>query len=339
MSNEIVSTNERAVVKTDKLCELAQEIITIKSQTSVFLSMVEDTVRRSCFEIGKRLVEAKTLVPYGEWGNWLQDNVDYSESTAQNLMRIHKEMGDTQIDMLTGKAPVEIFGNLQYSQLVAMFALPPAERAEFVASTPDIENKSVREIDQLIDDLRKRAEDAEIKAAKLDKAETKTKDLEALVKESKATVEKKKTEADKLRAELKELKDKPTQEVIIQKAEVSEEEITQIKAQAEKEAMAKYNEKAESLSADIEEREKALDQAKTDALKESNEKIAALEKKLTLAANDKIKEVNFHFTEARDHLIDVVSAILEISKSQPEIAEKLKGAILRQIDEITKPLL
>ena len=40
----------------------------------------------SAAEIGKRLTEAKRLVPYGRWGEYLA-GLDYSDRTAQNLMR------------------------------------------------------------------------------------------------------------------------------------------------------------------------------------------------------------------------------------------------------------
>ena len=42
-------------------------------------------------EIGKRLHEAKLTLPHGAWGAWLQNEVEFSERTAQNFMRIAKE--------------------------------------------------------------------------------------------------------------------------------------------------------------------------------------------------------------------------------------------------------
>lgn len=59
---------------------IAIEINTIKKQTQkVMLS--------ASIEIGRRLSEAKSLVPHGSWGDWLERNVHYSERTAQNLIR------------------------------------------------------------------------------------------------------------------------------------------------------------------------------------------------------------------------------------------------------------
>ena len=73
---------ETALTKTDttpqeaeeteaaKLTRLATEINVIKEQTRA-------AVKNATLEIGKRLVEAKAVVPHGGWGYWLQQNVDY----------------------------------------------------------------------------------------------------------------------------------------------------------------------------------------------------------------------------------------------------------------------
>ena len=45
-------------------------------------------------EAGRRLIEAKALVPHGAWRQWLTDNVpDLSERTAQRYMRAAKSAG------------------------------------------------------------------------------------------------------------------------------------------------------------------------------------------------------------------------------------------------------
>ena len=111
---------------------IAAEINAIKSQTSGILEAAFTYAKRSCFEIGKRLEEAKSTVPHGEWGDWLQQNVSYSVSTANDLMRIYREFGNEQIDMITGKSDAEIFEGLSQSQMVALFGLPKALRAGFV---------------------------------------------------------------------------------------------------------------------------------------------------------------------------------------------------------------
>ena len=132
---------------------IAEEINAIKSQTSGILAAALTYAKRSCFEIGKRLEEAKALVPHGEWGAWLESNFEYSESTAGNLMRIYREYGNEQVNMLTGKSDAETFEGLTQSQLVELFALPKPMRADFVEThREELENGdlSIREMRDLI---------------------------------------------------------------------------------------------------------------------------------------------------------------------------------------------
>lgn len=132
---------------------LAAEINIIKEQTA-------RQVLSASIEIGERLEQAKALVDHGEWEVWLRDNVSYSQSTAQNLMRIAREYGSNQIDITTGRAPSEIFGNLTYSQAVALFALPEAERIEFI-DNHEVTEMSTRELQAAIAEERAAREAAE----------------------------------------------------------------------------------------------------------------------------------------------------------------------------------
>ena len=59
----------------NRLQQLAVEIITFDRQAKI-------TAVSCAIEIGERLLEAKELVPHGEWGKWLKENVNYSQSTA-----------------------------------------------------------------------------------------------------------------------------------------------------------------------------------------------------------------------------------------------------------------
>ena len=104
---------------------IAGEINEIKTETFRFLHAATKHATVQSFEIGKRLIEAKELVPGGSWLDWLRDSVDYSEDTAQNLMRIAREYDPNS----------SAIQSLSYSQLVALFTLPPAEREDFVKET------------------------------------------------------------------------------------------------------------------------------------------------------------------------------------------------------------
>ena len=53
-----------------------------------------EVVVQNAIEIGRRLCEVKRMIPVGRWGEWLRENVNYSERTAQNLMQMYAEYGN-----------------------------------------------------------------------------------------------------------------------------------------------------------------------------------------------------------------------------------------------------
>ncbi len=129
---------------------IAGEINYIKRQA-------QQTLLAASVEIGRKLNEAKALVPHGMWEDWLSENVDYSQSTANNLMRIATEYGDEQVSLFSGKSNSETFASLTYSQAVALFALPMDQRQEFVENH-DMEELSTRELKEEIAALKAETE-------------------------------------------------------------------------------------------------------------------------------------------------------------------------------------
>lgn len=182
---------------------IAIEINTIKKQTQkVMLS--------ASIEIGRRLSEAKSLVPHGSWGNWLEQNVHYSERTAQNLIKIYDQYSDKGMDALFGN-DLDAFAELSYTQAVALLALPTVdERKEFV-ETHDMENMSTRELQEAIK-AQKAAEDEAAHLKEKLKAEKeksrKLKDEAAIqngnLLETQKRLQEKTEEAEQLRQDLDE---------------------------------------------------------------------------------------------------------------------------------------
>ena len=100
-------------------------------------------------EIGRLLVEAKSMVPHGEWGKYLEEKVNYSQSTANNYMKLYQEYGDNQESFFSSFSNSQAFGNLTYTQAIALLALPAEERQEF-AETNDVADMSTRQLEQAI---------------------------------------------------------------------------------------------------------------------------------------------------------------------------------------------
>ena len=211
---------------------IAAEINGIKEQTRV-------VVLQASVEIGKRLTEAKALVKHGEWAAWLEENVDYSQRTASDLMAIAEGYKN---------ANWQTFANLSQSQALELLGLPMAAREEFVA-THDMEDTSVRD---LREEVRKLKEQLEGKQTNLI-------DLQAAAEEAERKAEQEKRAADQLRDQLKDRQDALEK----MRKEAAEKKDVEALARLEKE-LAAEREKADKLK-------KAADKLKTQ-LKEEQDK-------------------------------------------------------------------
>ena len=102
--NEIAMIDKNlSIDRTPQL--IAVEINSIKEQT-------RKLVLFNSIEIGRRLTEAKLLLGHGEWGEWLEKSVDYSQRTASNLMRIFTDYGSSQITLFCDNAKSQALANL-----------------------------------------------------------------------------------------------------------------------------------------------------------------------------------------------------------------------------------
>ncbi|MCI9581836.1 MAG: DUF3102 domain-containing protein [Oscillospiraceae bacterium] len=133
---------------------LAAEIRTIKDQTGRM-------VLNASIEVGRRLTEAKAKLPHGSWGEYLKNEVDYSPSQAQNLMRVFREYGSDQQSLFGGEAKSQTFGRLTFSQALSLLVIPDEDEREKFVLENDVEHMSVRELNEAL----KARDEAEEKAA------------------------------------------------------------------------------------------------------------------------------------------------------------------------------
>ena len=136
---------------------LAAEIRTIKDQTGRM-------VLNASIEVGRRLTEAKAKLPHGSWGEYLKNEVDYSPSQAQNLMRVFREYGSDQQSLFGGEAKSQTFGRLTFSQALSLLVIPDEDEREKFVLENDVEHMSVRELNEAL----KARDEAEEKAAAAD---------------------------------------------------------------------------------------------------------------------------------------------------------------------------
>lgn len=121
---------------------IATEIKSIQAQTQKIVLM-------NAYEIGKRLIEAKESLPHGEWGSWLEKTVEYSQRTANNLMKIYQEYGPHLTSSHPESQESQSIAKLNYTKAIELLSVPGEERGEFLKNN-DVENMSTRELKQAL---------------------------------------------------------------------------------------------------------------------------------------------------------------------------------------------
>lgn len=269
MSNEVTRTAD----------QVAADINKVKLNLAVAVVV-------SSIEIGRLLLEAKALVPHGEWGAWLAANVDFSESKAQSLMRRYKEFGDGQIDMITGTSDLDFFAFLSDSQMDALLALPKPERREFVEEHREELESGGMSVRDLKKEIARLVKENDKKAEDLARADDRIAELEESL--------------DGLGELLDKERNKPAPEPVAQEVIVhspSDEDIEKIRAAEEKRLRDEFEaskaktlkECREAVAAAEKERDKAVEKAEKEA-NDAGELAAKLEKIKTdhKAAMDKL---------------------------------------------------
>lgn len=317
-TNLPASPSDTAITRTP--AHVAADINAVKSHASAVFRAAVDEGKRSCILIGKLLEEAKSLVPHGEWGAWLKNNVDYSESTAQNLMRCYREFGDEQIDFFSGVSDADFFSILTQSQMLELLALPKDQRREFVeAHREEIEDGSLstRQMRDEIEKLKREAaeKDGKIKNLATELDEERKKPAPEPVVQEVITHQPSPEQIDKIRAEEAAKADKRLDD--IKKAnQLRMDAVLQDKYKVE-DALEKAKKAREKAEAERDAKDAALKKAHTDhedelaALTEKHE--AELEKAKESAGAD---PVEMAAAEAR---IAELEKALKVAK--PSVAE------------------
>lgn len=147
------------------------ELLIIKQQT-------QEGLLRGSIEMGKRLEEAKGMLPHGEWGRWLQEEVEFSQSTANNLMKVAREYGP---QLAAGNS--QAIANLTYTKAIKLLAVPAEDREAFVEAN-GVAEMSTRELDKAIKEAKAKAEALKAQTAALEAAEKRAKDAEKAQKDA-----------------------------------------------------------------------------------------------------------------------------------------------------------
>ena len=293
-------------------------------------------------EIGRRLVEAKEMLPHGEWLPWLQRETEFSSSSAQRYMKVYEEYGATQIGLFGPETNSPTLGNLPISKALALLSVPESERIEF-AEVVDAEHISVRELEEKIRDRERQIsalqEDVDGERKRLEESERLRKQSDELLETQDDMLKEAKAQIAELAKLNKELENRPVEvavETVRDEAAI---------AAAAKEAKEKAEAAAKRKIADL---EKRLNKAEDEAAKAKNEaqttsesvseKIAEAQKeadalraelaeaKKQLKASDAdVAKFGVWFTTVQKDFDAMLNVLELVRQRNPETGEKLKA--------------
>lgn len=299
MSN-IITTTGRSVGT------VTAEIVAISNQAAqvAYMSMIE---------IGRRLVEVKAMVPHGEWGDYLKNEVQFSQRSANNFMRAY-ERSQSGTNSQT-------FANLSYSQISKLLALPDEELEEFTESH-DVQNMSVRELDQA---LKERNEEKRLRE-----------EAEAKAAASNASAEKLQKKVDRLE---KKLKNAETAEQLAQKRVQDLQEHPQITDAMKEELIAGAMAQAErdiraELQGDIDSAQAAAQQA-TEELNALRGQVEAANKSAQMS-NPDVMAINLLGKQILEDFNRLEGYRMRAVSRDPELEPKIQAYMKRLVEKITE---
>jgi len=83
----------------NQITQPVREIEVVTAEIKEIKRQAQNMALMYAIEIGRRLVEAKSVLPHGKWGEWLKCEVNFSQATANNFMKLFEEYGSAQISI------------------------------------------------------------------------------------------------------------------------------------------------------------------------------------------------------------------------------------------------
>ena len=274
--------------------------------------------------IGRCLMEAKEMLPHGEWLPWLNEQVEFSERTARNFMRLAREWTNRQT-----------LADLGASKALTLLALPPEEREQFMADN-NVIDMSARQLEQAIrdrDEARRIAEEAKAEASTAEQARAKMAEDMALLNARLAGAREDQEQAlqatAKLEAELAELKNRPV-EVAVETV-VDQEAVDKARSDAIAEMQAKLDKVREGKKK-AEERAQEAQRALEKAQQMLEEQTRA-EKKAALSADKDLAQFEVFFDQAQETANKMRGLLLKARGREDQSAAQGMERALRALAE------
>lgn len=120
----------------------------IAMEIKVIVRQAHRVVCSAAIEIGERLIEAKKLVPHGEWEEYVSVRCGFKPRTAQAYMQVAAD-----------REKAQTFADLEFSKVLLLLAMPEGQ-AEALTAEHDPQSMTVRDLKRQIAEYKDRLEKA-----------------------------------------------------------------------------------------------------------------------------------------------------------------------------------
>lgn len=315
-----------------------RDINTITSEIHYIQNDVQQYAAQGALKIGERLCEAKELLGHGEFLPWIKDEFGWTDRTAQKLMAVYREFGDSQKSLFGPEINTKTYSDLPVSKLYLLISVPESEREDFVKEN-NVAEMSVREMEKLLRE-KKEAEDESREAhAELNKLADKYAALSAVASEQEKEL--KAAQAD-VSASIEAAKKEAA-------AEAEKARRTAEKAQKAAEAEAKKaRDEAEAAKKDLQQLrdnpeipQEVMDKLKAQfgkAAEEAEARARAAEAKLKTADPD-VAMFKLHFDNLQKTAASMAQLIIKMKQSgNADMADKLSRAACAVLERAKEEL-
>lgn len=183
----------------------------------------------SYWEIGKRLSQAKTQVNHGEWLDWVDKNLGYSERTTQQLIKISESFSNPNT-----------FSDFSFSKVLALTSIKDEEERQDFIDNHEVEDMTIR---QLQAEIKEYKESLKVKEEEFDIVNSNFNSLKIAARQSEE-------ENERLMEDLRQEREKPAEVIekeVIKKVVPDDYELTKVQLENANKKLARLMDINESL--------------------------------------------------------------------------------------------
>lgn len=312
MSN-IVEANFKAV-QDRTLPVIASEILLIEER-------VAKTALDGAIQIGFRLKEAKEKVEHGQWEDWCHENLNYSKSKTEKLMRIASEYGDEN----SVYAKTYTCTDLSVSKALALLQVPE-EEVETFAENHNVNDMTVKELNEQISKLKEQVSGFAEENDNLERQAEEYKEKHDSLNEENEILKKELEDLKAAGADTEKIKNLEAKlEKQKEKTKKLQDEIKQAKADKDSEIETAVNKERESLEAEAEKKASDKLQQEREKSEALSDQVKALEKKIENSSREELIKFKLRVDQLQDVFAECCLCI--DSESDPQQQAKMRNAL------------